>query len=309
VTLVSVLVAAYKPRYLESALRSALAQTHRELEVVVVDDSGGSAVAEIVHRLCDPRVRYLRNETNRGPALSHARAIAEASGPVLGVLNDDDVWEPELVARLLEALQSSPEVVVAFADHWVMVDGRRDELASVECSRRWKRDSLAPGLHRPFKRLAVLDKSIWVAGAALFRRAAVEGTVIPQEIGGTYDYFLSYVLSRDGAGAVYVPERLASWRSHEQNLTNEASCARAEEGAAVLRTVIADGRLAELKPALTAAYACALWSVATRSLRGGRRKRAALAALAALRLGHVKSALLLPAILLPRRAIPGSRPT
>jgi glycosyltransferase involved in cell wall biosynthesis len=308
VTLVSVLVAAYKPTYLESALKSALAQTHREIEVVVVDDSAGSAVAEIVERLGDTRVRYLRNETNRGPAISHARAIAEASGPVLGVLNDDDVWEPNLAARLLEALEASPEAAVAFADHWVMVDGSRDDAASDECSRRWKRDTLAPGLHRPFRGLAVLDKTIPLAVSALFRRAAVEGRVIPAEIGGTYDLFLLSLLCRSGAGAVYVPERLASWRGHEENLSIDVSCARAEEAAAVLRILVADRELAELRPALRAVYGSALSSVASRNLAGGSRRRAASAALAAVRQGHMESARLLPRSLLPRRLASRLRP-
>ena len=302
-TLVSVLVAAYKPTYLEVALGSALGQTHRDLEVVVIDDSTGREVAEIVRECGDARIRYVRNETNQGPALSHARAIAEASGSVLGVLNDDDVWEPDFVARLLDALQTAPEAVVAFADHWIMVNGMKDPVASDECSRAWSRDHLAPGLHLPFKRLAVLDKPVSIAGAALFRSAAVAGIVIPKEVGGTYDYFLAYVLCRDGAGAVYVPQRLASWRTHDGNLTNEASCARAEEGAAVMRIVFADQRLAQFRPALRAAYRSALWCVATRNLRGGSRRRTATAALAATRHGHVKSALLLPAILLPRWVI------
>ena len=66
-----------------------------------MDDSVGSAVSEIVHRCGDKRVRYLRNEINYGPALSYQRAITEASGPVLAILNDDDVWELNLAARLV----------------------------------------------------------------------------------------------------------------------------------------------------------------------------------------------------------------
>ena len=49
--LVSVLVAAHRPTYLLEALRSALGQTHGDLEVVIVDDSGGDAVHEIVASL------------------------------------------------------------------------------------------------------------------------------------------------------------------------------------------------------------------------------------------------------------------
>jgi hypothetical protein len=225
---------------------------------------------------------------------------------VLGVLNDDDVWEPDLAARLLEALETAPQAVLAFADHWVMIDGKRDEAASDDCSRTWKREGLAPGLHRPFTRLALLDKTVPLAIAALFRSSAVAGTPIPARLGGTYDLFLSYLLCRGGAGAVYVPQRLASWRIHAASLSAEQSCARAEEEAAVLEVLVADRALGELRPALRAAYAEALACVATRNLVGGSRRRAASAALAAARHGHTQSLALLPRTLMARR--PASSP-
>ena len=102
-------------------------------------------------------------------------------------------------------------------------------------------------------------------------------------MGGTYDFFLSYLLSRNGEGAFYVPERLASWRIHSRNLTSETSLVRAEEGVAAIRTLIADERLAELRPELRDSYGRALWCVGTRTLRDGSRKRAACASLAGLK--------------------------
>ncbi len=294
-------MAAYKPAHLDSALRSALDQSHRDLEVIVVDDSPGPDVAEIVRRIADPRIHYVRNATRQGPAASHARAIAEAGASVLGVLNDDDVWEPNLVARLLGALEESPEAVLAFADHWVMVDGAKDGPASDECSRTWKRDTLTPGLHRPFKSLALLDKTVPLAVAALFRRAAVAEIAIPAELGGAYDLFITYLLCRTGAGAVYVPERLSSWRVHTGSLSSERSCDRVEQEAAVLRILAHDPELAELQPALRAIYVNALSVVAEQNLTGGSRRHAVRAALAGVREGDKHAALMLRRALMPVR--------
>jgi glycosyltransferase involved in cell wall biosynthesis len=297
---VSVLIAAYKPSYFAEALRSALAQTQPGLEVVVVDDSMGDEIKRIVNETGDHRVRYSRNPEQLGPAASHSRAIDEATAPILGLLNDDDVWEPTLAARLFAALQAEPDAVLAFGDHWVMLDGRKDDAASDELSRKWKRDALAGGLHRPFQRLAVIDKSVPLAVAALFRKAALGGARIPSSVGGTYDYFLSYLLCRDGQGAVYVPERLASWRVHPSNLTSDPSVERAEEGAFVTSVVASDRRLAGLRVELRAQQSEALWAVATRSLRAGSRARSLRAAVSSLRLGKRKAALLIPAAVVPR---------
>jgi glycosyltransferase involved in cell wall biosynthesis len=297
---VSVLIAAFKPSYLAEALRSALAQTQTALEVVVVDDSLGGEIKRIVNETSDHRVRYFRNPERLGPAASHSRAIDEATAPILGVLNDDDIWEPTLVERLFAALRAEPDAVLAFGDHWVMLDGRKDEAASDELSRQWKRDALAGGLHRPFQRLALVDKSVPLAVAALFRKAALGSARIPSSVGGTYDYFLSYLLCRDGHGAVYVPERLASWRIHTSNLTSVPSVERAEEGAFVASVIASDRRLAGLRVELRAQQSEAEWAVATRSLRAGSRARSLRAAFSSLRLGKRKAALLIPAAALPR---------
>jgi len=297
---VSVLIAAYKPTYFSEALRSALGQTLVDLEVIVIDDSSGDEISRIVDEIGDRRVRYLRNAQQLGPAASHDRAIDEAAAPILGVLNDDDIWEPTLVERLLAALEEEPSAVMAFGDHWVLREGQKDAAASDDLSRKWKRDVLESGLHRPFHRIALVDKSVPLAIAALFRKSALSGSQIPTSVGGAYDYFLSYLLCRDGAGATYLPERLASWRVHSSNLTSVPSVARAEEALSVARLIASDRRLVGLLGELKALESEALWGVATRSLRTGRRMRALRAAISSFRLGNREAAFLVPAALVPR---------
>lgn len=299
-TAVSVLVAAHSPTYLEEALRSALDQTHRGLEIVVVDDSLGQSVEAITNGLGDDRLRYIRNEVRLGPAGTYARALAAASSPVAGILNDDDNWKPTLVEDLLAALTQEPAAVVAFGDHDVLVDGRVDEEASAASSLRWGRTSLAPGLHLPFRREALVERSLPLAVAALFRTSVLQGETLPAEIGGAYDLYLSYLLSRDGGGAVFVPKRLASWRSHSGNLTADRSIGRAEEGAHAYEPMLGDPRLEDVRRDIVGAYRQALWTVATRSLRWGSRARTTSAALRAIRAGEYRAAILFPLMLMPR---------
>lgn len=300
---VTALVAAYSPTYLEACLRSVLAQSFTDLEVVVVDDSPADSVRQVVDAIGDPRIRYHRNDANLGTALSHRRAIELASGEYLAVINDDDLWEPDFVQTLLGALRAHPEAVVAFSDHWVVSGEARDVEQSDRLSATWGRAGLSPGVHRPFRRLAVVDGAVPLAIAALFRRDAVIGSPIPAAVGGAYDLYLAYVLSRGGAAAVYVDRRLSSWRVHSTNLTNVRSCARAEENAAAMRLIVEDPAFADLRPELERAYGARLWTVATRNLRYGSDRRALQAIAAALRHRNVAAALLLGALLIP----PGMR--
>ena len=103
---VSVVVAAYNAApFLEHAVRSALAQTHRDLEVLVVDDASLDATHAVASRLAvdDRRVLVLRHEHNQGVAAARNLALRHASGDWIAVLDADDAWLPERLERLLAA--------------------------------------------------------------------------------------------------------------------------------------------------------------------------------------------------------------
>ena len=85
------------------ALRSALGQQGVKLEICVVDD--GSATPAPHKFGDDQRVRMFRHDRARGVAVSRNRAIREARGEWVAFLDDDDVWAPWHLERLLRAVQ------------------------------------------------------------------------------------------------------------------------------------------------------------------------------------------------------------
>lgn len=102
--LISVIVPAYNIReYLPRCLDSLLAQTHRELEIIVVDDGSTDGTADIAdtYALKDPRIRVIHKE-NCGVTAARLRGVAEAKGDWIGFADGDDYCEPEMYGRLLE---------------------------------------------------------------------------------------------------------------------------------------------------------------------------------------------------------------
>jgi hypothetical protein len=75
-----------------------------------------------------------------------------------------------------------------------------------------------PGRHQPFRDLAVAQ-TLPIAMSAVFRRDAVDVSSLP-DVGGAYDLWLSYLLSRDGAAAWFVPQLLTSWRIHSSQVSS-----------------------------------------------------------------------------------------
>lgn len=115
--LVSIIVPAYNAeRYLAVALESALAQTHANLEVIVVDDGSTDTSLSIARKIAerDRRVRVY-SQANAGVGAARNRAIAEAKGDFIAPLDADDFWYPEKLARQIEALESrGPEWALAY---------------------------------------------------------------------------------------------------------------------------------------------------------------------------------------------------
>lgn len=114
--LVSVVMANHQGApYIERALRSVMAQSLGDLEIIVVDDASTDGSAPIVERLAgeDARVRLLRLEANGGPARARNAALDCARGRWIAVVDGDDIVHPERFERLVATAGQTGADVVA----------------------------------------------------------------------------------------------------------------------------------------------------------------------------------------------------
>lgn len=113
--LVSLVIPAYRPDFFETCLQSALTQTYRNLEILVLDDSRGEDIARMVARQAqrDRRIRYERNPEPLGEPANLTKGIRLARGELIKPLYDDDVLLPTAVAALVTALRKHPEASLA----------------------------------------------------------------------------------------------------------------------------------------------------------------------------------------------------
>lgn len=101
---ISVIIAAWRAeRFVECAIRSALSQSGVTVEVLVADDASPDATAQVIGRLAegDPRIRPVLSERNGGPAAARNRALAEARGEWIAILDADDRMVPRRLERML----------------------------------------------------------------------------------------------------------------------------------------------------------------------------------------------------------------
>ena len=88
---------------LATSLAAALAQTHPDLEVLVVDNGSTDGTREWLASVHDPRLRVLTLEENVNPTVARNRALDAMTGEWVGFCDDDDLWAPTKVELMLAA--------------------------------------------------------------------------------------------------------------------------------------------------------------------------------------------------------------
>jgi glycosyltransferase involved in cell wall biosynthesis len=124
--LVSIVLPTYKRAHvLPLAIRSVLAQTYSNWELIVVSDNSPDNTEEVVKAFDDPRIRYYRNDPNLRLPRTLNRGFSLAKGEYLTWTSDDNMLAPEAIARMVEAL-SSGETDFVFADYHEFADTDAD---------------------------------------------------------------------------------------------------------------------------------------------------------------------------------------
>ncbi len=109
---VTVVVPCFRPdRGLATSVRSIVAQTWANLEIIVVDDASGPAYRPLFEEVeaLDPRVTLLRQEVNGGSYLARNAALEVATGRFVTTQDADDWSHPERVAVQVDALEGAPQ--------------------------------------------------------------------------------------------------------------------------------------------------------------------------------------------------------
>lgn len=98
--------------YIEEALRSMLAQTEEDFELLVLDDGSTDSTYDVIMGVRDPRIIALRNETNLGIPKSLNRLLDRAAGLYLAHMDADDISLPDRLERQISLMREHGDVWV-----------------------------------------------------------------------------------------------------------------------------------------------------------------------------------------------------
>lgn len=205
--MVSIIIPCFnQAHYLAEAVQSALGQTYRPIEIIVVDDASTDATFEVARRF--PEVRYVRQTRNRGLARARTAGLADATGSLVVFLDADDFIYPNSIAVGVSCLTKHPEAAFVFGSF---------SITSADGSRL--RDmNVALDTNDVYAELLVKNV-VGMLAAAMFRKRAIEevGPFDPR-VKGCEDYDLMLRLSRLYP-VIHHREIVAAYRKHEANMS------------------------------------------------------------------------------------------
>lgn len=96
--LISIITPMYNSeKFIKETIESVIRQTYTNWEMIIVDDFSSDKCSEIVKSFTekDKRIKYIRNEFNKGIAESRNIAISNSSGRFIAFLDSDDIWNKD----------------------------------------------------------------------------------------------------------------------------------------------------------------------------------------------------------------------
>lgn len=185
-SLITVIVPVYKVEaYLDRCVQSIVDQSYQKLEVILVDDGSPDKCPALCDAWAerDPRIRVIHKENG---GLSDARnvGLATATGEYVSFIDSDDWIAPEMLERLVKALERDDSDIAACAVDMVWEDGRPNEALTVRKDCVLDRNEA----QRALLHETLLKQPVWYK---LYRREIIRS--IPFEVGKYHeDVFWSY---------------------------------------------------------------------------------------------------------------------
>ena len=123
---ISVCIATYNgAKFVREQLVSIIKQLTSEDEIIVVDDCSSDDTLKIIEFINDLRIRIFKNDENKGPVYSFARAISLAKNEIVFMSDQDDIWVKGRVELMVNMLVKSGASVISSNSEFIDSVGNR----------------------------------------------------------------------------------------------------------------------------------------------------------------------------------------
>jgi glycosyltransferase involved in cell wall biosynthesis len=224
--LVSIALCTYNgTKFIRKQLDSILDQTHKNLEIVVVDDCSTDDTYKIISDYAekDNRLRCYKNEVNQGYNKNFEKAISFTTGNYIAISDQDDIWMPHKITSLLERM----------GDNWLIFSN--SYYINDEDERIREERTLVMGLDLASSNYKSLLLTNYVTGhTTLFKREFIN-YFLPFPEKGFYDWWMGFIALYHQKIA-FLDEVLTKYRIHEASVIQKRNNS-GQEKREVIKTI------------------------------------------------------------------------
>jgi len=117
---VSVIIPVFNgERFIKESLESAINQSYKNLEIIVVDDGSTDGTAKVIATMADNRIKYLHTH-NRGVSSARNYGIKNSDGQYIALLDYDDLWMPEKIEEQIKEIDKHPDVGLLYCWFYII---------------------------------------------------------------------------------------------------------------------------------------------------------------------------------------------
>jgi len=199
-------------KFLRAQLNSLLHQTYPNLEIIISDDNSTDNTWQILQEYtCYPQIKIIRNKVNLGFIKNFEKAAIHAKGDFIAFCDQDDIWMPEKIAALYNAIGSHSLV---YSDS-ILIDEEGNDMQK----------SLSD--FRPLQNIYDVSSLAFfnvVSGHTMLVKKEVLQAALPLPAGIEYhDWFIAVEATRQN-GCVYLDKKLTYYRQHARTCTTTIQC-------------------------------------------------------------------------------------
>jgi glycosyltransferase involved in cell wall biosynthesis len=208
--LVSVIIPTFnRAELVRRAVLSVLDQSYENLEVVVVDDASTDSTGEMIQKIDDSRVKYLRLEINCGPAGARNAGVNLACGEFVTFLDSDDSWSAQKTAVQLAALQqqNNPGNVVSYTQATIVGSGVRRYLLPLR----------GKGEDEPVADYVCGNEGLIQTSSLMLSRKLALANPFPRDQKNFEDWDLFLRLEAKGVSWLYLDQPLVTWNNDDRS--------------------------------------------------------------------------------------------
>lgn len=215
--LVSIALCTYNgERFLNQQLGSILAQTHHNLEIIIVDDCSTDDTTNIITQYAekDNRIKFFKNETNLGFNKNFEKAIGLTTSEYISISDQDDIWLPGKIKALVKNI----------ADNWLIYSKSVfiNEKNEVMPGQMLNESGIVPANYK-----GILLANFVTGHTVLFKREFIN-YFLPFPEKGFYDWWMGFVALYHQK-AIFLNEILTRYRIHEASVMQKRTNSGQEE--------------------------------------------------------------------------------